>query len=43
MNFGNYSIITKKDAVTIINDPTIVYSFSGTLKTKYQSLVILIV
>ena len=38
MNFGNYSIITKKDAVTIINDPTIVYSFSGTLKNKISKL-----
>ncbi len=38
MNFGNYSIITKKDAVTIIKDPTIVYSFSGTLKNKISKL-----
>ncbi len=38
MNFGNYSIITKKDAVTIIKDPTIVYSFSGTLKNKISEL-----
>ena len=38
MNFGNYSIITKKDAETIINDPTIIYSFSGTLKNKISKL-----
>ena len=38
MNFGNYSIITKKDAETIIKDPTIIYSFSGTLKNKILEL-----
>ena len=38
MNFGNYSMITKKDAEIIINDPTIVYSFSGTLKNKISKL-----
>ncbi len=38
MNFGNYSIITKKDAETIIKDPTIVYNFSGTLKNKITTL-----
>ena len=32
MNFGNYSLIIKKDALKIINDPSIVYNFSGTLK-----------
>ena len=34
MNFGNYSIITKKDAVTIINDPTIIYSFFWNFKKQ---------
>ena len=34
MNFGNFSLITKNDAETIIKDPTIIYSFSGTLKIK---------
>ena len=31
-------MITKKDAEIIINDPTIVYSFSGTLKNKISKL-----
>ncbi len=38
INFGNYSLITKKDAEIIIKDPTIVYSFSGTLKNKIPKL-----
>jgi len=38
MNFGNYSIITKKDAETIIQDPSIVYNFSGTLKNNIKKL-----
>ena len=38
INFGNYSLITKKDAQTIIKDPTIVNSFSGTLKNKITKL-----
>ena len=38
INFGNYSLITRKDAETIIKDPTIIYSFSGTLKNKISKL-----
>ncbi len=38
INFGNYSLITKKDAEIIIKDPTIIYSFSGTLKNKIKKL-----
>ncbi len=38
INFGNYSLITNNDAETIIKDPTIVYSFSGTLKNKISKL-----
>ncbi len=38
MNFGNYSIITKKDAEIIIKDPTIVYNFSGTVKNNITKL-----
>ena len=38
INFGNYSLITKNDAQTIIKDPTIVNSFSGTLKNKITKL-----
>ena len=38
INFGNYSLITKKDAETIIKDPTIIYCFSGTLKNKIKHL-----
>ncbi len=38
INFGNYSIITKKDAETIIQETTIVYNFSGTLKNKIKKL-----
>jgi hypothetical protein len=38
MNFGNYSLIIKKDVETIIKDPTIVYNFSGTLKNKITKL-----
>ncbi len=38
MNFGNYSLITKKDAKTIIEDPTIVHCFAGTLKNKVKIL-----
>ena len=38
INFGNYSLITNKDAETIIKDPTIIYSFSGTLKNKINKL-----
>ena len=36
INFGNYSLITNKDAKTIIKEPTIVNSFSGTLKDKIK-------
>ena len=36
INFGNYSLITKKDAEIIIKDPTIVNSFSGTFKNKIK-------
>ena len=38
INFGNYSLITKKDAEIIIKDPTITYSYSGTLKNKIKKL-----
>tara|TARA_A100001011_G_scaffold47512_1_gene44958 strand:+ start:3889 stop:4761 length:873 start_codon:yes stop_codon:yes gene_type:complete len=38
MNFGNFSLITKKDAEIIIRDPTIVYCFSSTLKNKINKL-----
>lgn len=38
MNFGNYSIITKKDAEIIIKDPTIVFNYSGTLKKNIKKL-----
>ena len=38
MNFGNFSLITKKDAEIIIKDPTIIYNFSGTLKNKIKKL-----
>lgn len=38
INFGNYSLITLKDAKTIIDDPSIVNSFSGTLKNKIKKL-----
>ena len=38
MNFGNYSLITKKDAKTIIGDPTIVHCYAGTLKNKIKTL-----
>ena len=31
-------MITRKDAETIIKDPTIIYSFSGTLKNKISKL-----
>ena len=32
MNFGNFNIITKKDAEIICSDPSIVSNYSGTLK-----------
>lgn len=38
INFGNFSLITKKDAEIIIKDPTIVYCISGTLKNKIAKL-----
>ena len=38
MNFGNYSLITKKDAQIIIKDPTIVNTFCATLKNKITKL-----
>ena len=38
INFGNFSLITKKDAEIIIKDPTIVYCISGTLKNKITKL-----
>ena len=38
MNFGNFSIITKKDAEIIIKDPTIITNYSGTLKNKIKKL-----
>ena len=38
INFGNFSLITKKDAEIIIKDPNIVYCISGTLKNKITKL-----
>ena len=38
INFGNFSIITKEDAETIIKDPTIIYCFASTLKNKITKL-----
>tara|TARA_B100000579_G_C22776316_1_gene826754 strand:- start:266 stop:1138 length:873 start_codon:yes stop_codon:yes gene_type:complete len=38
INFGNFSLITKKDAETIIKDPTIVYCFASTLKNNIKKL-----
>ena len=38
INFGNFSLIIKKDVETIMMDPTIVYNFSGTLKNKIKKL-----
>ena len=38
INFGNFSIITKKDAETIIKDPTIIYCFASTLKKNAAKL-----
>ncbi len=38
INFGNFSIITKKDAETIIKDPTIIYCFASTLKNNASKL-----
>ena len=38
INFGNFSIITKEDAETIIKDPTIIYCFASTLKNKTTKL-----
>ena len=38
MNFGNFSIITKKDSEIIIKDPTIITNYSGTLKNKIKRL-----
>ena len=38
MNFGNFSIITKKDSEIIIKDPTIISNYSGTLKNKIKKL-----
>ncbi len=38
INFGNFSIITKKDAESIIKDPTIVYCFASTLKNNVSKL-----
>ena len=38
INFGNFSIITKKDAETIIKDPTIIYCFASTLKNNVSKL-----
>lgn len=38
MDFGNFSIVTKKDAEIIIKDPSIVYNYSGTLKNKIKKL-----
>ena len=38
INFGNYSILTKKDATIIINDPTIINSISGTVKNRLKRL-----
>ncbi len=38
INFGNYSILTKKDAELIISDPTIINSIPGTIKNKIKKL-----
>ena len=38
MNFGNFSIITKKDAEIICSDPSIVSNYSGTLKNNIKTL-----
>ena len=38
INFGNFSLITKKDAEIIIKDPTIIYCFASTLKNKITKL-----
>ena len=38
MNFGNFSIIPKRDAEMIIQEPTIISNYSGTLKNKIKKL-----
>ncbi len=38
MNFGNFSILTRKDAEFIIKDPNITSNFSGTLKKNIKAL-----
>ncbi len=38
MNFGNFSIITKKDTELICSDPNIVSNYSGTLKKNIKEL-----
>ncbi len=38
MNFGNFSIITKKDAEIISSDPSIISNYSGTLKNNIKLL-----
>ena len=40
MNFGNYSMITKKDAEIIIKDPTIMQIYQALLKIKLKNLTI---
>ena len=42
MNFGNYSIITKKDAKKISEDSNLNSNYSGTLKIILKTLAILI-
>ncbi len=38
INFGNFSIITKKDSEIISSDPSIISNFSGTLKKNIKKL-----
>ncbi len=38
MNFGNFSIITKEDAIKISNDPSLTSNYSGTLKKNIKNL-----
>ena len=38
MNFGNFSIITKEDALKISNDPSLTSNYSGTLKKNIKNL-----
>ena len=38
INFGNFSIITKKDSEIISSDPSIISNYSGTLKKNIKKL-----